>query len=130
MWPRSAGHDPIRQPELTAGAGLDSSRPSEKRGATVRVMVLGGDGYLGWPRALYLAARGNDVIAIDNFARRTYDSELATASLVPITDLDQRTKRWREVSGRDVEYAVGDINDYEFLTATFRDFAPDAIVHF
>jgi UDP-sulfoquinovose synthase len=96
----------------------------------VRVIVLGGDGYLGWPTALYLSARGHDVLAVDNLVRREYDLELGTSSLVPISDLDRRATLWREVSGRPFDYAVGDITDYEFVTTTFRSFAPDAIVHF
>ena len=96
----------------------------------MRIMVLGGDGYLGWPTALHLSARGHDVIAVDNLVRRTYDSELGTASLVPIMSLEQRTTVWQEVSGYTVAWAVGDITDYDFLVSTFRAFAPEAIVHF
>jgi UDP-sulfoquinovose synthase len=96
----------------------------------VRIMVLGGDGYLGWPTALHLSARGHDVITVDNLVRRSYDSELGTTSLVPIADLEQRTTIWREMTGRTVTYAVGDITDYDFLTSTFRAFTPEAIVHF
>ena len=70
----------------------------------MRVLVLGGDGYLGWPTALYLSARGHDVMAVDNLVRRSYDTELGTASLVPITDLERRTTVWSELTGRSVTY--------------------------
>jgi UDP-sulfoquinovose synthase len=96
----------------------------------VRVMVLGGDGYLGWPTALYLSARGHEVMAVDNLVRRGYDAELGIASLVPITDLERRTTVWNELTGRRVTYAVGDITDYNFLTSTFHAFMPESIVHF
>jgi len=96
----------------------------------MRVMVLGGDGYLGWPTALYLSAREHEVLAVDNCVRREYDRELGTSSLVPISELECRTTLWQEVSGRSVGYAVGDISDYDFLASTVRSFAPEAIVHF
>ena len=96
----------------------------------MRVLVLGGDGYLGWPTALYLSARGHEVMAVDNLVRRRYDTELGIASLVPITDLERRTTVWNELTGRRVTYAVGDITDYDFLTSTFQAFMPEAIVHF
>src|SRR5690242_4936741 len=98
--------------------------------AQVRVMVLGGDGYLGWPTALHLSVRGHEVMAIDNLVRRSYDAELGTASLVPITDLERRTTVWSDLTGRHVNFAVGDITDYEFLSSTFDAFMPEAIVHF
>lgn len=96
----------------------------------MRVMVLGGDGYLGWPTSLYLSARGHDVVAVDNLVRRAYDRELGTRSLVPIRDLERRTTAWKETTGRTLSYAVGDITDYDFLASTFRTFEPEAIVHF
>ena len=54
----------------------------------MRAIVLGGDGYLGWPTRSILSARGHDVAVVDNLVRRDYDDELGTSSLVPICDLD------------------------------------------
>ena len=34
----------------------------------MRILGLGGDGYLGWPTALHLSAAGHDVAIADNFA--------------------------------------------------------------
>jgi UDP-sulfoquinovose synthase len=96
----------------------------------MRIMVLGGDGYLGWPTALHLSARGHEILAVDSLVRREYDVELGTTSLVSIQGLERRTAVWNELTGRTVTYAVGDINDYEFLSSAFREFGPDAIVHF
>nr|WP_256735984.1 NAD-dependent epimerase/dehydratase family protein [Mycolicibacterium hippocampi] len=93
-------------------------------------MVLGGDGYLGWPTALHLSDGGHDVAVLDNFARRGYDEELGVCSLVPIEDLDVRVAAWRDVSGKQIGVYPGDLLDPEFVYATLRDFAPDAIVHF
>ena len=61
----------------------------------MRVLVLGGDGYLGWPTALHLSDRGHDTAVLDNFVRRCYDEELGVCSLVPIEDLDVRVAAWR-----------------------------------
>jgi UDP-sulfoquinovose synthase len=96
----------------------------------VRVLVLGGDGYLGWPTALHLSDRGHDTAVLDNFARRGYDRELGVQSLVPIQDLDTRVAAWEEVSGKRMPSYTGDLLDADFLYQVLREFAPDAIVHF
>ena len=96
----------------------------------MRILVLGGDGYLGWPTALHLSDRGHDVAVLDNFARRSYDEELGLQSLVPIESLHQRVRAWQEVSGRCLELFVGDLLDAEFLLDAVRRFRPAAIVHY
>ncbi|GAB3941859.1 NAD-dependent epimerase/dehydratase family protein [Kribbella albertanoniae] len=96
----------------------------------MRVLVLGGDGYLGWPTALHLSDRGHELAVLDNFARRGYDRELGVQSLVPIEDLDTRVAVWQQVSGRSITPYVGDLLDADFVLEVVREFAPDAIVHF
>jgi UDP-sulfoquinovose synthase len=96
----------------------------------MRVLVLGGDGYLGWPTALHLSENGHDVAVLDNLARRGYDDELGVESLVPIEDLDTRLQAWQEVSGKQIASYVGDLLDADFVFETLRDFAPDTVVHF
>jgi UDP-sulfoquinovose synthase len=96
----------------------------------VRILVLGGDGYLGWPTALHLSRRGHDVAVVDNFARRQYDHEMGVDSLVPIASLQQRVRRWHEVSGLRVELFVGDLTDAPFVHQTLERFGPEAVVHF
>ena len=96
----------------------------------VRILVLGGDGYLGWPTALHLSRRGHDVGVVDNFARRQYDHEMGVDSLVPIVSLQQRVRRWEEVSGLHIEMYVGDLTDADFVDRTLRACVPEAIVHF
>jgi UDP-sulfoquinovose synthase len=93
-------------------------------------LVLGGDGYLGWPTALHLSAAGHDVAVCDNFARRGYDEELGVESLVPIATLDERVAAWLEVSGKAIKPYVGDLCDPEFVHAMVGEFRPDTIVHF
>ena len=96
----------------------------------MRILVLGGDGYLGWPTALHLSDAGHEVGVIDNFVRRRYDHELGVESLVPIGTLATRITVWREVSGKRIESYVGDLCDAEFTYRAIREFAPDAVVHF
>ncbi|HEX6445794.1 MAG TPA: NAD-dependent epimerase/dehydratase family protein [Streptosporangiales bacterium] len=96
----------------------------------MRILVLGGDGYLGWPTALYLSAQGHDVGVVDNYVRRQYDHELGVQSLVPIVSLHERVRTWREHTGRDIAIYGGDLCDADFTYATFRDFEPEAVVHF
>jgi UDP-sulfoquinovose synthase len=96
----------------------------------MRILVLGGDGYLGWPTALHLSARNHDVAVVDNFARRLYDAEMGVDSLVPIRQLQRRVTTWKEVSGHTVQPFIGDLTDNVFVEQTIREFAPEAIVHF
>ena len=96
----------------------------------MRVLVLGGDGYLGWPTALHLSDRQHEVAVLDNMARRGYDTELGLQSLVPIEDLEVRAAVWREVSGIDIPVFTGDLLDADFVYETLREFKPDAVVHF
>ena len=96
----------------------------------MRIVVLGGDGYLGWPTALHLSARGHEVSVVDNFARRQYDFEMGVDSLVPTAQLQQRVRTWEEVSGLHIETFVGDLTDPAFVHRVVRTTRPDAIVHF
>ena len=96
----------------------------------MRIMVLGGDGYCGWPTSLHLSDAGHDVAIVDNFVRRGIDAELGTSSLTPIKSLQQRVAIWREVSGKQIDTYIGDLLDYDFLAGAIEDFQPDAIVHF
>jgi UDP-sulfoquinovose synthase len=97
---------------------------------TMRVLVLGGDGYLGWPTALHLSARGHQVTVVDNLVRREYDVEMGVDSLVPIYPLDERVAKWAEVSGHQIDIRIGDLTDAAFTYAVVAESPPDAIVHF
>ena len=96
----------------------------------MRILVLGGDGYCGWPTALYLSNRDNEVAIADSFTRRTWDHELGAQTLTPIRPLTERLRAWERVTGRVIESFVGDILDYEFLSNVLQAFSPDAVVHF
>jgi UDP-sulfoquinovose synthase len=99
-------------------------------GCEVRILVLGGDGYLGWPVALHLSRAGHDVGVVDNFVRRSYDHEMGVDSLVPIKSLQQRVRTWEAVSGHRIEVFAGDLTDAEFVDQSFDRFEPDTVVHF
>ncbi len=96
----------------------------------MRTLILGGDGYLGWPTALHLSSHGHEVGIADNFARRDWDVELGIESLVPIRPLEERIDRWRVLTGRTMSCYVGDLCDDDFVSAMVRDFDPDTIVHY
>jgi UDP-sulfoquinovose synthase len=96
----------------------------------MKVLVLGGDGYCGWPTSLHLSDVGHEVVIVDNCVRRTIDHELSAASLTPISDLKDRVKAWREVSGQTIGVEFGDLLDWEFVSDVVRRHQPDAIVHF
>src|ERR1700761_142890 len=97
----------------------------------MRVLVLGGDGFCGWPTALHLSARGHEVGGVDNLSRRGIDQELGVQSLTPILPLPQRLAAWADVSGRRIDHfdlTLG--RDFEALVELFETWAPDAVIHF
>ena len=96
-----------------------------------KILVLGGDGFCGWPTCLHLSKMGHQVEIIDNLSRRKIDVELACNSLTPIQAMDKRLAAWKEVSGKTIGFhdiTVGE--DYDRLLALINDFKPDVIVHF
>jgi UDP-sulfoquinovose synthase len=96
----------------------------------MRVLILGGDGYLGWPTAMRFSGKGHEVTVVDNFARRRWHSNAGTDSLTPIASLDERIAAWREVSGKTIEAQVGDIAEGSFVADVVRDVQPDTIIHY
>jgi UDP-sulfoquinovose synthase len=96
----------------------------------VRILILGGDGYLGWPTALHLSDCGHDVGIGDNIVRRQYDHEMGVESLVPIEPLHIRTRAWREHTGREIEVFIVDLTDAHKTFEMIEQFRPDTIVHF
>jgi UDP-sulfoquinovose synthase len=97
----------------------------------MKVLVLGGDGFCGWPSALHLSARGHDVVIVDNLSRRKIDIELEVDSLTPIRPMGERLAAWKEVSGKDIAFVDMTIGkDYQELVDLILAEKPDAIVHF
>ncbi|HEX4106921.1 MAG TPA: NAD-dependent epimerase/dehydratase family protein [Solirubrobacteraceae bacterium] len=96
----------------------------------MRILILGGDGYLGWPTALHLSARGHEVAVVDNYARRRWHLERGTDSLTPIASLPDRLDVWLQVSGHEIMPFVGDVKDPEFLEEVIATFLPEGVVHY
>ena len=96
----------------------------------MKVLVLGGDGYLGWPTAMYLSKHGHDVAVADNYLRRTTARELDVEPLFDVPNLHQRAAIWQTVSGRSISVHIGDLTRWEFISRLFSEFVPDAIVHY
>jgi UDP-sulfoquinovose synthase len=96
----------------------------------MRILILGGDGYLGWPTAMHLSAEGHEVGVVDNFSRRACDRELGSDSLVPIEPLVRRVHVWRKITGQAMTIYEGDLTDPAFTRAVFGSFKPDSVVHF
>ena len=97
----------------------------------MKIAILGGDGFCGWPASLFLSDQGHEVAIVDNLSRRAIDAELGAESLTPIASIEERLAAWKEVSGKDISFANIDIaQDYAGFVEFLRSFAPDAVVHF
>ncbi|MDB9429953.1 NAD-dependent epimerase/dehydratase family protein [Microcystis aeruginosa CS-555/01A07] len=96
----------------------------------MRVLVIGGDGYCGWATALHLSNRGYEVAILDSLVRRYWDLQLGCDTLTPIAPISHRIQRWQDLTGKSIDLFVGDINNYDFLIQSLRQFQPDTIVHF
>ncbi|MEM7333028.1 MAG: NAD-dependent epimerase/dehydratase family protein [Chloroflexota bacterium] len=96
-----------------------------------KIIVLGGDGFCGWPTSLHLSNLGYDVTIVDNLSRRKIDVELGCKSLTPITTMERRLDAWKEVSGKTIDfYDINVAEEYAELLNLIKDVEPDAIVHF
>ncbi|KAJ1451807.1 hypothetical protein M885DRAFT_528655 [Pelagophyceae sp. CCMP2097] len=106
-------------------------RAASAEGAPKKIIVLGGDGFCGWPTALHLSNAGHDVTIVDNLSRRNIDVELGCDSLTPITHPDVRIATWKEISGKTIHFENIDVAEqYERLEQLMKRVQPDSIVHF
>ena len=96
----------------------------------MRVLVLGGDGYLGWPTAMHFSARGDEVMVVDNFAKRQWELEDGIEPLAPIPPLHRRVAEWERIAGKKIELRIGDLCNHRFIYSTVEAFRPDAIIHY
>jgi UDP-sulfoquinovose synthase len=120
-----AGTDNL--PITSEGAGT----AKRDEGKAMRVLVLGGDGFCGWPTALHLSNQGYEVAIVDNLSRRKIDIELEVSSLTPIRPMGERLRAWKEVSGKDIAFHDIDVAiNYQRLLDLLEDWKPDALVHF
>ena len=97
----------------------------------MRILILGGDGYLGWATSMHFARRGHEVHAVDNYLRRRAHAEAGTDSLTPIGEsLPARAGAFRELTGLEIGVTEGDLTDWDVVERVFREFQPEAIVHY
>src|SRR5208282_1013019 len=95
------------------------------------IVVLGGDGFCGWPTSLHLSNIGDDVVIVDNLSRRKIDVELKVESLTPIRPISTRLAAWEEITGRRIRYENLTLGqDYNEFVELLKEVEPDAIVHF
>jgi UDP-sulfoquinovose synthase len=98
---------------------------------SVKVLVIGGDGFCGWPTSLHLSDIGHDVTIVDNLSRRKIDVELEVDSLTPIRPIGERVRVWKETSGKTIHFVNLDVaREYDRFSQLIKDTQPDAIVHF
>lgn len=96
-----------------------------------KIIVLGGDGFCGWPTALHLSALGHDIVIVDNLSRRNIDNELEAESLTPIRPMGVRRQAWEEISGKKIEFYNFDVSQqYVRLLDLLMEYQPDAVIHF
>jgi UDP-sulfoquinovose synthase len=98
--------------------------------AVAKVIVLGADGYLGWPTAMHLARNGHDVIAADNLIRRRWDRDCGTDTLIPIRSMPARVKKWQQVGAGNIEWRRVDLRRADEVNALIATTEPEAVVHF
>jgi UDP-sulfoquinovose synthase len=96
----------------------------------MRVLILGGDGYLGWSTAMYFSRRGHEVAVVDNFLRRRMHLERGTDSLTPILSLHERVRVWQSLTGQNMATYIGDLQEWAFVERVFKDFQPETVIHY
>jgi UDP-sulfoquinovose synthase len=97
----------------------------------MRILILGGDGYLGWPTAMHFSQLGHDVLVVDSLAKRQWEAEIDSSPLQPLPTLRHRARVWQEVTGKEILVAVGDIaENARFVYDTFGEFQPNAVIHY
>lgn len=96
----------------------------------MRVLILGGDGYLGWPTAMHLSAQGHDITVVDNYLRRDLMRNENVEPLYPISNLDERIRVWNEVTGRVINRYIGDLNQWDFVAHIFHQVNPEVVIHY
>lgn len=96
----------------------------------MRILILGGDGYLGWPTAMHFSAVGDEVTLIDNFAKRQWELEEGIEPLLPIPTLHRRVRKWKDVTGKTIKVHVGDLCNHRFVYKLLDEVRPEAIVHY
>ncbi|WP_375266254.1 NAD-dependent epimerase/dehydratase family protein [Planktotalea sp.] len=96
----------------------------------MRVLILGGDGYLGWPTAMDFAAAGHEVTVVDNYLRRIIAEETNSEALLSTPSLTQRAAKFKDITGHTIETIIGDLADPELMMDVVKNTSPDTIIHY
>ena len=96
----------------------------------MRVLILGGDGYLGWPTAMNLSSKGHQVMVTDNYLRRSLSLQEDCDPLYEVPNLHDRAKKWQERTGEKIKVRIGDLCQYDFMAQLFAEFEPEAVIHY
>ncbi len=96
----------------------------------MRILILGGDGYLGWPTVMYFSKLGHEVGIVDNLIKRHWELEMGVIPLVQIPTLHHRIEEWEKTTGKKIPFWIGDITNHRFIYNVIERFLPDAIVHY
>ncbi len=96
----------------------------------MKVLILGGDGYLGWPTAMHFSAKGHQVAVLDNYLRRNIARETDNEILFPTPNLHERCSIWKEHSDKDIDVYIGDLCDWDYISSVFAEYKPDTIIHY
>ncbi|MEK7522824.1 MAG: NAD-dependent epimerase/dehydratase family protein [Patescibacteria group bacterium] len=96
----------------------------------MKLLVLGGDGYLGWPTAMYFTSKGYNVSVVDNYSKRLMELQIGVQPLLPISTLDQRTKTFYSLTGKKIQFFIGSLNDYNFFSKILKKIKPQVVIHF
>ena len=96
----------------------------------MRVLILGGDGYLGWPTAMAFASAGHEVCVMDNYLRRNIARETCSEALVQAPNLNDRSEIFESITGERIRVEIGNCSDISVLVNLLRDFGPEVVVHY
>lgn len=95
-----------------------------------RILILGGDGYLGWPTAMDMAMKGHKVCVVDNYLRRNIARETCSEALMINPNLNDRVDIFRTITGKEITVQIGDCADFRFLSDIVYGFQPEAVIHY
>lgn len=94
------------------------------------ILIVGGDGFCGWPLSLRLSNKGHNIVIVDNLSRRKIDLELGSDSLTKISSIQDRIKTWEDLTNKKIKFELVDISkEYEKLVNIIRDNNIETIVH-
>tara|TARA_B100000963_G_scaffold335042_1_gene328834 strand:+ start:6968 stop:8122 length:1155 start_codon:yes stop_codon:yes gene_type:complete len=96
----------------------------------MKVLILGADGYLGWPTSMFFANKGYKVLAVDNFFKRKIELEYGISPINEVLTLQSRVKHWNFNQKNKIEYSIGDLLNHRFVYSIFEKFKPEIIIHY